>query len=822
MEKGQGFSPEYNRFFTADKGNGSSPENSQEVLKKKQETLSDLNTVLSKVPEEARNDIKKYDEYKATVSEAKNRLKESGIDTDLYTKKDLQIGTKEGNKAHGQRKAELRLIVEKLVKGEDLSEEELKKTEVVNIKKDDLYIKEPTKEENVKVEPEKVIDGPWVAQLAFIDRVADPKLQKEMRNEWLMKNIRDGSIPYSVIEAQLAITNQEYEASKKENKNGENKQAEEKKDGKKVEMFSKEEEYLIIKRCYDLVFIGQARQPEDINKAILDAAGIVVRDLGRPKDPVLDPKLVERMNALGLENWIDMRNVFAHWAEFKGKEEVKENDLNSGMFMDVTTEAFFANKECEIPAKLDANGNLVNGEDGLVKVDLGKEIGAAMKIIRHHFADGLRDAKGRPQLVEYWRLIGDQPEKANLYKSLNINKYIGETAFALLTSYQMLTDTSAEDFMSMMVDQADTRAKKYKISEERDAFARMIVMLDMAKGKVPFTRETGDAFFNRRKETIDALARLLPAQLIPTGLSGDGMAQLERGNWLKWRVNENLYSRNQVDAAKIALNPVQLQFDAQTEKIMELENRVSQMSQEEYEELEDLKAEHARDAIRLAPLLEKVKPATDQGTRIDMMRSALTVLETMKAIVDPSSDINKLESLKGKLYRHMTGSFGDAKWLIDGKVPAAFSFLEADGTRRDIPLNEWISRTMMGVDKAFLYTHSIVDHKCTKPWEMKVFAQNAEQLFRNEVQSSKGTFLGQEKSIQNEHKKDMKKFIDTLWDYSYDLIDVLENPNNGPEKYPKWFMMGVSVDQNVKEVVKKAYADMSLSSWDIAKKRLGL
>jgi len=781
MEKGQGFSPEYSRFFVADKGSSSSPENNQEKLNKKQGKLSDLNTVLSKVPEEARNDVKKYDEYKATVNEAKNRLKESGIDTDLYTKKDLQIGTKEGNKAYGQRKAELRVIVEKLVKGEDLNEEEIKKAEIVNIKKDDLFIEEITKEENVIVEPEKVIAGPWEAELAIIDRVADPKLQKEMRSNWVMTNLGKENIPYSVKEAQLNKINQEYQAPVKENKTEENKPAIEKKERN----FTPEEEKKIIEFCMDTVLENPGiKDMQAINKALLGGEGFIAVNLKNGEEVPLDAELLKKIESLGLYNWMRVRDTVGRWEYLKelNGDEFKPSSLNDQMFLDKGTEKSMANSKCKLPFT-DKN----TGRVTLKEVDLGLEISKAMKTMREWF-EGSIDENGNPvapenrKLREYWYLIGAESDtKKDFFAERGINRYIGEAALAELLSYQMLTDTSMEDFMLMMVQEAISRPTKYKVNEANDPFGRMLAQGDLVAGEKPFTVFSDSEFKTRRKEMELRLAKMLPSQLIPTGLTlgewdpttgmSEGEKHLREGDWMKWRANVNLFTRAQYEGA--------------------------------------------------SP--ENKRPATDQDTRLAMMRSALVVLQLIKEVQNPGSDIDKFNEMTGRVYAHANASYRDTGWLIkkgnDFYMPASVSPLNERGEKADMEVKEWVSRLMLTCAEMFVYTHSIADHKNPKPLDMWTLSQFAERVLMSEVQSEKGAFIGMSEQSRDAHRREYVEHVDRIWKNSWEVIDAV-NSKKTPDKFPKWFISGVSPRQSLVEACKSSAG--SLSQWNRLKSRMKL
>lgn len=113
---------------------------STEIEKKFDEynTGNDLDLVLAIVSREDRSDTTKYLEHKQKVGEANDRLKEHGVDVDSFTKQGIQMGTEEGNKVLGQRKAKLREVVAKIKEGKDLNEEEQKIVGVINLKTSDL------------------------------------------------------------------------------------------------------------------------------------------------------------------------------------------------------------------------------------------------------------------------------------------------------------------------------------------------------------------------------------------------------------------------------------------------------------------------------------------------------------------------------------------------------------------------------------------------------------------------------------------------------------------------------------------------------------
>jgi hypothetical protein len=818
-------------------------EEEKQEQQRKERITTDLVFVLSPDPEETKPESANYDEakkneYRKKIGVAKQRLVDEGINVDVELKKQ-PFETSDYKKEIGTRRAALLAAVEKMRSGEILNNEENEIVTRANIEADDLAKKEEKEPAVVEHElnPEEIeklrlakendateetrrpedLEFAWQRDLAKIEGYKDLELQGLARARWLKENLRNPDVPYDVLMEQLdktqgvepGVPTKQREKTKKPVAPEEPKKTVENGGGKKEEIFNEREMYTIVKKCFDMVFDDPNKKSSlgEVMGSLYSISGVISSDLGRGKDPVLSLETIKRIENLGIENWSNVRETIANWASLKKVEEIKEGTLTEDLFMGEFAEDFFAHKTCELPGKMEG-GRLVNGEVELVKVEMQPEVSDAMKKIRKHFAESM-GTDGRPMLVEYWGMIGDPTEKQRLYEELNINKYIGETAFTLLISYQMLTDSSAEDIMGTMVRPPETKVRKYKVSEERDSFVRMMMVDEIAKGEEPFTRLSGSERSIKMDEMAKKVAQIVPSQLIPTGFSGEftdevlteeeqrkyseaGAYHLDKGDWLKWRVDKNLYSANQYNSALIAYN-------------------------------QTLALGNVANPAELAFLEAKVKPATDQGTRLTQMRSALTILNTMKTIQAPESNIGNLEELKGKLYRHMTGSFGDNGWLkkreVDGvlTVPAAFCFRDMNGRLADMPLQEWISRAMMGMDKVFLYSHSIVDSENPKPLAMNVIAEYARQLFKSEVQSGKPTFFGMEKGTAVEHRKDMLKFIDKLWNRCYDLIYPIARDTN-PNRYPKWW------DQRVKplpEIVKMATESRQyVGLWDGFKKEL--
>ena len=112
---------------------------STEIEKKIDEynASDDLSLVLAVVSREDRSDTTRYLEHKEKVNEANNRLKEHGVDVDSFTRRDIQVGTEEGNKVLGQRKAVLREMLVKIKEDKDLNDEEKKIVDIINLKVSD-------------------------------------------------------------------------------------------------------------------------------------------------------------------------------------------------------------------------------------------------------------------------------------------------------------------------------------------------------------------------------------------------------------------------------------------------------------------------------------------------------------------------------------------------------------------------------------------------------------------------------------------------------------------------------------------------------------
>ena len=643
-----------------------------EVLRRKQ-IAEDLDFTLQEVPKEILKDTTKNIEYREKLSEAKMRLKDEGVDVDAFLRKDLVIKSKEDLDILGKRKKDLKETVRAMKEGEILTEDQQKIVELTGIKSEDLS---KTAEPAVVVTTESATptvvveqrepgeEQPWERSLAIIESRNDPAIRKEMRLKWVQEHLEDRTIPFAVINEQsekLDTDSAAIVASQKRERTEQNEEAAREAAENKETKFTSEEEAKIILECFNLVFTDPQKRESDILRSLVDSEGFIKLKLRPGEDIHLSKELLEKIKKLDLGSWIDMRDTVGFWDTFKGQDEIVPNKITKDLFMNDSTEEYFAIGKSLIP-EVDP----ITGRVELIPMDMGKEVGAAMKTLRTYFEG-----------VEYWGLIGaDLKQKEQLYTNLNLNRYVGEAAFSLLLSYQMLTDTSSDDYMSMMVQQDKARTKKYTKAAAGDANVRRLVQDELKNGsrifKDPLKKAEDSAVMTEK------LRKLLPNQLIPTGLSNGGMEALMAGHWPTWRYN-NLYT-----AAEIGID---------------------------------------RAAGRTA------RAANDNDSRLLMMRSALDILLAMKAVVDPKSEIKDLADLTSKFYALVNGSVRDANGLVKDPVtgaemvPAEMCFPDANGVLRPMTPTDWVSRNMLSVSETFLYTHSAVDHLNLKPWDMFTFAQ---------------------------------------------------------------------------------------------------
>jgi len=178
----------------------------KEAKEKKEKIAADLELVLGVVPKEVRSETTKYLEYREKTSEAAERLKEAGIDTDAYTREGVNVGSEEGNVEFGKRKKELREIVQKMRNKIELSDDEKKVMEKVNVKKEELAEEKKATEpktEEIKQEEPQVFKHQWEEQIVLIDHIPESAFRQEALKQWILANLSDPKIPYVFKETQL-------------------------------------------------------------------------------------------------------------------------------------------------------------------------------------------------------------------------------------------------------------------------------------------------------------------------------------------------------------------------------------------------------------------------------------------------------------------------------------------------------------------------------------------------------------------------------------------------------------------------------------------
>jgi|GEM_PF-5748320 hypothetical protein len=665
--------------------------NTEEIQRKKQ-IGEDLKFVLEKVKKEVRNNPDLNDKYRKDLNESKSRLKGEDIDVDAYIREGYNV-SREGNEELGRRKGVLMGIIEKMKDGGELSEGEKVIIDKIGLKNEDILVKqeEPKAAATVDVEIEE-------------EKTTTQKSEREP----------------------LAVANETR---------------------KSIEtVFSEEEEAKIIQQCLNLIFIQSVESEQKLRKSLLE--DYIQEELRPGEDVHYSRRLIEKMDKLKLSNWIDMRNTVSYWGEFKNTEDIVPSTITKKLFLDPTTENFFAIGVCEIPFK---NGNSVK----LRRVDMGKEIGSAMRKLHSFFESG----------PDYWLYVNSESsERAKLYEEQGIDsKYVGEAAFSLLLTYQMLTKYSKEDYLGMMVSQSPGRIRRYTKSGD-DAFVRMLVQDDLANRGDLFKSSDTDKRDSDIERTKIMLRNLLSDQLIPTGLSNGGEEALENGTWPVWR-NEKYYPASQIGIDRAAG--------------------------------------------------KEAKKANDQETRIAMMKSALNILQGIKDLQKPDTNVSQLGLLVGKLYAHVNGSLRDANWLDKADpnnpesellLPAEMCFSDPNNPERmkACTPKDWVSRNMLAVCEMVVYSHSIVDHMNPKPWSSFDFVNNVEQMFSIDAQSDKPFFIGMDSETRKRYRMDLLNYADKIWSYSYEIAEKVRKSGNNPNgffnKFPSWWSNKVSVNADVYKV----------------------
>ena len=193
-------------------------EEKQEQLRKEKVT-EDLTFVLSPDPIENSQDLVKKAEYGKLIGEAKQRLIDEGINVDAVLK---EAPFEEGyKKTYGMRRAVMLGAMKKMEEGQELSDDEKKVMEKVNIKKGDLaeenkMVELEAEEENQK-EPQ-VFEHIWEQQMASIESIPNPAFRQEAIKKWVLDNLDKSEIPFDFKMAQVNKIDQDTTGVEKEKK----------------------------------------------------------------------------------------------------------------------------------------------------------------------------------------------------------------------------------------------------------------------------------------------------------------------------------------------------------------------------------------------------------------------------------------------------------------------------------------------------------------------------------------------------------------------------------------------------------------------------
>lgn len=519
---------------------------------------------------------------------------------------------------------------------------------------------------------------------------------------------------------------------------------------------SEDEENTIRQYCLDSVFDRNANNAMSVYSSFFGPQGYLHTDMGKTIEEVdlFRERIKEISDELGLDNWISVRNVVGEWSVLKKVEEITAGTLKEGLFVPEYTERFFAGIVDPLTNKV-VEERMITLPDGR-EVDIQAEVSGAMKKLREFF-----------ETTDYYAYVGSGMDiKSKLYKELGINKYVGEVGFSLLLSHLMLTDckkTSTDPFMSMVVG-GEKRIYNYSaIEEDKDTFIRMGVQSLKARGVAII--DSSNKLIPGVKDSLNKwISKSLPSKLIPTGLSGDGRENLNDGNWLKWRV-DNTFT----------------------------------------------KAERATTLSRVSENTP-VEIANDTETRLVEMQSALKILDALKEVVKPESDISSLGKLKGTLLAHVKGTLKGAGWTNGDNINLEFDYV-SNGSR-PVSLDEWATCAMLTACKAFLYTHSVADHLNRKPWTKFVLAENARIILSQKVQSEKDAYLGFDPAVRQSYRKSFVGYVDTLWSQVHQIFEITQNRNK-LSKLPKWYKSGAGISD---EIIKAAIDSQDSKQYDAWRK----
>lgn len=577
--------------------------------------------------------------------------------------------------------------------------------------------------------------------------------------------------------------------------------------------------------CLEEVFDRNANAAQDIYNRLTGPNGFLQTTLDKTpeQEMALRKKAREIVDSLGLDNFISMRKVGAEWDRLKQQvEDITSSSLKSSLFVPQLTEMWFAGVYVDGDRKEERMVNI----PGKGKVNIEVEVSSAMLQLKNFFDN-----------VEYWDYVGVAAEKKiKLFEQLNINRYVGEVAFNMAMSNLIFTETRGTglDPFLLMTFGDIKRRKARDVAVDRELTGMAYAQRIMAdEGRTP-----------NNDEIEEWLLHNFPSRLVPTGLSRGGRSALEEGNWLYWRVEENLFP-----AAQRAMDVTYETSKTKWQKVAEdgfmvnghLVQWTAEKLQYEYDKRKNkkiigakgrLEKERSMEVLRernfdewrrvttaekeidnqwkalVAQVSAKVHISTDTETRVEEMKTALDLLTALKDALKPESDIDKMGVLKSKMLIHWLTSM-KAAGLVDenNMISQEFSFIE--GQKQSV--DEWVSQAILTACESWLHSHSLLNFKNPKPLEMVVLAEKAEQFLATDVQTpdiQAYLWLGKDKDKPEallDNKRAYLRYVDLFWNDCYKIIDLVK-AGKGPEKYPKWWNAGVYPPASVIEVIKKSSA----------------
>lgn len=584
--------------------------------------------------------------------------------------------------------------------------------------------------------------------------------------------------------------------------------------------------------CLESVFERSENNYRTILNKLVNREGALYteKNISIDKIELLKPQIQEIVEELGLDNFISIRNTISEWDSIKKLEEITSSALKSALFVPEYTEKWFEGDYDKSGDRIGDKIVILPGENG-VAVNIQEEVSEAILNLKNFFDNN-----------DYWEgFVGvAQDKRANLYKQLGMNKYVGEVAFAMGMSNLIFTDTkgtSLDPFLYMV--HGDTKRRKARdVAVDREITARAYVQYQMAN-------------YNRTPSADEIevwLSQHFPSHLIPTGLSGEGASALENGNWLEWRVRENLYSGSQraIDVTyetnkdywiRIAnggfsvggdvINWTEAEVQAEYNRrkrrtVIGAKGRLAEdgIKSDAQKAIEKKKDKEWKGLVSAVTESGEVHIATDTETRVLEMQTALDLLTALKDALKIESDIDKLGVLKSKCLIHWKTSM-KAAGFVDGNdmIDEEFSFIP--GNKQSV--DEWVSSAVTTACESWLHGHSIADFKNPKPLEMKIIAEKAEQILATDVQTPDiQAYLWMGKDSEKTeplltNKKQYLRYVDSLWANCFKVIKPLI-ANANPNKYPKWWGAGVFAPSAVVEIARKS--DPQSGQWYFRRKNL--